>query len=208
MIRRLVLVVIAGLLASAGCSSASGPPTPHPTLRLATPTPMPSDSVPPSAEPSGPPLASAQPYPDAAERTLLAHLRSPVSLTCARSGPFYSTELASVSCGDGRNVPYVDYSLFGSVADLNAAFEGDISTAPQQPVASGSCADGHFLEHYDLAGVREGQIWCTTRSDANGTYRVIEWTRESLPAIGVITGTGQSWADLLTFWRTQAGPFA
>jgi hypothetical protein len=168
----------------------------------------------PSARPSGAgasTFASASPstgeeaFPNADEKRLLDHVKAALRPSCQRADRFYADEIESVSCG-GDAAPFVDYTLFPSVDELRAAYVDDVASSESPPVTGGTCAGANYDETYSVGGAVAGRLQCTTRTSSARHYKVIEWTRESLQILGYISSETGSWAQLIDFWKTEAGP--
>jgi hypothetical protein len=158
-----------------------------------------------SAFASAVPSSGEEPFPNADEQTLLDHVKATLRPSCQRADRFYAGEIDSVSCG-GDTAPFVDYTLFPSVDELRAAYTDDVASSESRPVTGGTCAGANYDETYNLSGAVAGRLQCTTRTSSGRHYKVMEWTRESLQILGYISSETATWAQLIDFWKMQAGP--
>ncbi|HEY4021994.1 MAG TPA: serine/threonine-protein kinase [Pseudonocardiaceae bacterium] len=145
-------------------------------------------------------------FPTAAERDLVNVVgergcrRTPASALDS-----YGGVVAAVDCvpaGDGATAE--TYVRFGSLTDLQGAFDGDAAAAkaPNGVDCSTGQAPG-FLgnQRFDLRSVVIGGLQC--RPGANSGL-VMEWSVEPLLVLGKVTGTDP--AGLAGWWRSYYGP--
>jgi hypothetical protein len=130
--------------------------------------------------------------------------------SCQRYKPTYPTELASITCG-AEDLPF-EYTLFGSIADMAAAYNHDLTLGESPPQPGGSCPDGNFEGPYNGAdGTPAGRFNCRehTSTTSGDLFRVIEWTNDDLLVLGYLSNRSDlhTWAELIEFWQT-AGPTA
>ena len=130
--------------------------------------------------------------------------------TCERYDPTYPTELASISCGPDDLL--FQFTLFGAMADMGSAYNGDIRLGDFPPQQDGTCEEANFEDTYKVGDNVAGRINCRqhTSSSTGSLYHVIEWTSDDLLVIGYISNRAdlRSWQDLIDFWAQKAGPFA
>jgi hypothetical protein len=221
MLSRVGLIALLAALALVACSGgAPATPSPAPTAvptATAAPTAAPTPTARPSPAPTASPtvastaVASATPqgaFPSAAEDLLISFAAPDMQATCGRYPPTYDTELASISCGPEDLI--FQYTLFGSLSDMAAGYNNDLSLGDSPPAPGGSCPEGNFEGPYNSsAGDYVGRFNCRqhTSSSSGSLYHVIEWTNDGLLVIGYISNRAdlRSWADLIAFWQ-DAGP--
>lgn len=150
--------------------------------------------------------SSEPPFPNSSEAILLDHVKDRLRPSCDRTDQFYADEIDSVSCG-GDTVPFADYTLFGTVDELRAAYIDDVQQSESKPTDTGTCATANYEATYSIAGTAAGRLQCTTRlSNSGETYKVIEWTRENLRILAYLSSATATWDQMITFWKTEAGP--
>jgi len=189
--------------------STTAAPTSAPTAlasHVANPTDAATTSRPDATGPTdSTPSSFDEQFPNRNEAVLLAHVDPDLRDGCARADQFYADEIDSVSCG-GDDQPFVDYTLFASVAELRAAFNDDVAQSESQPTTSGTCASANYQSTYTLGGEIAGRIQCTTRTANGQLFRVIEWTREELRILAYLSSATATWTEMIAFWRQEAGP--
>jgi hypothetical protein len=117
-------------------------------------------------------------------------------------------EIVGVVCtGDDIEV---DYSLFESAADMQAAYNHDVAGAETPPVPGGTCPEGNYEGEYGAENVVQGRLNCREHTSSSGAnYHVLEWTNDELLVIGYISNRVDlhDWEDLVIYRATTAGPF-
>jgi hypothetical protein len=180
------------------------------------PNATPAPTVAPTPEPTATPAASASAgasgeegdFPNADEAALLEHIPTDTRGSCARTDLFYREEIDSVSCEPAENL-FVDYSSFGSVEDVRAAFDRDFERAEPTPTEDGQCDQGNLIVPYTVGDNEDpaGQVMCTVVTVSSGReFKVIEWTNESLGILGYLQSSTLEWDELIEFWSSKAGP--
>ena len=139
----------------------------------------------------------------------MSYVLSDYQDTCERYPPTYDTELASISCGPADLL--FQFTLFGTVADMGAAYNGDLSLGDFPPAADGSCEEANYEDTYTVDDIVAGRVNCRqhTSSSTGSLYHVIEWTNDELLVLGYISNRAdlRTWQDLIDFWAQEAGPF-
>jgi hypothetical protein len=129
--------------------------------------------------------------------------------SCTRYPPTYDTELASIECGP-EDLP-VFYTLFDSVGEMAAAYDGDLHLGDFPPQQDGSCDQANYEATYNIDGEVAGRVNCRqhTSSSSGALYHDIEWTHDELLVLGYISNRAdlRSWEDLIDFWIEKSGPF-
>ena len=151
----------------------------------------------------------ATPEPTSPSDYLISLVHPDLRDTCSARDEIYDAEVASVTCGPA-DLPF-DYSLFGSVADMNAAFDEDVAGAETPPdPKSLSCSTGKHLTDYSLDGGQHfGRQNCREHTSSSGAlYHVVEWTSEQFVVIGYMSvpAEGHTWDEIIQFWEESAGP--
>jgi hypothetical protein len=214
------VLAVAALLAA--CSAAAptnspAPPTPAPTAP-ATAAPTQAPTAPPTATPTAAPTAAPTPaatpsgaadFPNESEALLVSMVLPEYQASCERYPPTYDTELASIQCGPA-DLP-VDYTLFASRADMDAAYAGDLDLGDFPSIPDGRCTDANSEDTYAIDGEIAGRINCRqhTSSSSGSVYNVMEWTHFELLVLSYISNRAdlRSWDALINFWAHKAGPF-
>ncbi len=139
----------------------------------------------------------------------MSYVLADYQATCHRYPPTYDTELASIECGPEDLL--VDYTLFGTLAEMNAAYNGDLHLGDNPSEPDGKCKDANYEGTYTIDDTEVGRLNCRqhTSSSSGSLYHVIEWTRDSLLVLGYISNRAdlRTWEDLIDFWSNKAGPF-
>jgi hypothetical protein len=212
MLGRLHLAILASCAVVAACSSSPAmSPTPGAT---ATPAPTAaataaSTATAPATSPAPTPAASSGAFPSAAEDLLISYADPALQATCARSDPIYPTEIDSITCGP-EDLPFT-YSLFSKLDDVKAAYDRDLARGETPPAPNGTCAQANQEGRYTIGDQPAGRRNCRSHHSAStgDPFNVIEWTNEQLLVIGYFSNRADlhTWAELITFWQEQAGPF-
>lgn len=191
----------------------AAPVTPKPVTPVpATPTAVPVTPEPPTPEPATAPPVTSEPTEPAVSPAdlLISYAHENLRDTCAVSDQVYPTELASVTCGP-EDLPFT-FTLFGSLADMAAAYNHDLTLGDTPPEPDGACKDANFEGTYDIDDAPAGRLNCRshTSSSTGEPYRVMEWTNDNLLVIGYLSNRADlhTWNQLFDFWSGQAGPFS
>ena len=203
-------VVPAATAAPTAVPPTAAPPTAAPaTPPLPTPLPTASATSPPATllPTSHPPSGAASPAP---MDLLISYADESLRGTCAAHDQVYATELATVSCGT-EDLPFT-YSLFGSTADMAAAYNHDLALGESPPQQGGKCIEANYEAPYSMGDTPTGRVNCRQHhsSTTGDLYRVIEWTNDHLLVIGYFSNREDlhTWDELIKFWQEHAGPFA
>jgi hypothetical protein len=142
----------------------------------------------------------------AADPRLLEVVPPAFRSTCVRSSSPPPSAAAAVECTDGDDYA-VSYSRFGSLDEVQAAFESFAAPADATSTDCGHAASARG--EYSVNGVRAGEVACYVEEGTSPgtTESVIVWTDEALSVLGRAIRRDPADLTLYGWWRTDAGPW-
>ena len=148
-------------------------------------------------------------FPNNYEALLISYAHPDYQDSCVRYSPTYPTELASIACGL-EDLP-VYYTLFATLSDMAAGYNGDLDLGDFPPQQDGTCAEANYEAAYTIDDEEAGRVSCRqhTSSRTGVLYHDIEWTHDELLVLGYISNRAdlRTWDELIDFWIEKSGPF-
>lgn len=201
---RPVLFAVPGLflvLLLAACPASPGTsPTPRPVT--AEPTEEATDGPEATEEPEA---TEAPDEPVGAEEAmdiLLGFVPGGIVESCEPSNIRSADTLAEIECElEGAGADWVAYSLYANLDDMDAHFDGWISSLDLDEEAS--CEDGPgAVGPYSISGEEVGRVVCTEISGEAW----MKWTDERLMVVASAMRSDGDHAALYEWWTGDSGP--